>query len=115
MALEFNYDEEIKYDTQINRGRSFELVFRDPRSNINFAGFSYAGQVYKLSTGAVVATFSVTKDDNLQQATFSLTPAQTTALTAGQDHIYDIQETTDTGQENQAAWGHIPIYDTVTP
>lgn len=111
----FDYDEEIRHDAKIHKGRTFELHIRDPRSGINYAGYNFAGQIYSIDTGAVVATFEVVKDDVLQKAIFRLPPTETATLTAGENYIYDIQETTDTAGENQYAWGLIPIYDTVTP
>ena len=103
---------EHQYDIVINRGADFRLIFRNDKDGIDFSKYIYTGGIYNEVTGERIVLFGVSYVVGLQQAIFTLSPADTILVEKSLNCIYKIMEKDEFELTQPVMWGYAAIYDT---
>ena len=99
-------DIDNRYDTSCFRGDDFALTIEFEEA---ITGRTYAGKVIHASTGADMATFSISIDTVNKIVVASLTDAETAMITAGK-HSYYVTET-NSGFTDTVVFGTLFVRD----
>lgn len=110
--MDFEKNENIRYDIVINRGLDYVLNLRFNEDVNDFPDYQFWGIIVSVTTGEKIS-FRVDRDNELQKLKFKLLSDYTKELKSNDRYIYQIIEQKPDGEKSLALWGYARIYDTV--